>query len=167
MITKEISPDETKNGTFNIKVLSFADYPLFQNGAKITLRTNNISENSFFQVKNDIFLSGQLKDNTKSGIAWFYLLNGKTQDVASKSVPAWTKRVAGLWSSGNIDDKDFFAVVDYLVEHNMVKSNIEKNAISTMPHWLKKNAHLWFTGEIDDDTFVSSIQYLISRGIIY
>ena len=166
MITKEISPDETKNGKFTIKVLSFTDYPLFQNGAKITLRTNNISENSFFQIKNDIFLSGQLKDNTKSGVAWFYLLNGNTQYIQSESVPAWTKRVAGLWYSGNTDDKDFFAVINYLIDHNIVKSNTEKNTISTMPHWLKKNAHLWFTGEIDDNTFVNSIQYLISNGII-
>ena len=166
MITKEISPDETKNEKFTIKVLSFTDYPLFQNGAKITLRTNNISENSFFQIKNDIFLSGQLKDNTKSGVAWFYLLNSKTQYIQSESVPVWTKRVAGLWSGGNTDDKDFFAVVNYLIDHNIVKSNTAKNTVSAIPHWLKKNAHLWFTGEIDDNTFVSSIQYLISKGII-
>jgi hypothetical protein len=166
MITKEISADETKNGTFTIKVLSLSDYPLFQNGAKITLRTNNISENSFFQVKNDIFLNGHLKNSTKSGMAWFYLFNSKTPDVPTVSVPVWVKRIAGLWSSTNTDDKDFFTVVDYLVEHNLVKSNSEKNTVSTTPHWIKKSAHFWFTGEIDDNTFVNSIQYLISKGII-
>ena len=167
MITKEINPDETKNGTFTVKVLSFQDYPLFVNGAKITLRTNNILENSFFQVKNDVFLSGHLKDVTKSGLAWFYLFNNqKTQNVMYEPVPVWTKRVAGLWSSGNTNDKDFFVVIDYLVQHNIINSNSEKNTISIMPHWFKKNAHLWFTGEIDDNTFVNSIQYLISSGII-
>ena len=167
MITKEINPDETKNGTFTVKVLNFQDYPLFVNGAKITLRTNNISENSFFQVKNDVFLSGHLKDTTKSGLAWFYLFNNeKTQNVIYEPVPSWIKRVAGLWSSGNTDDKYFSAVIDYLVQHNIINSNNEKNTVSTIPHWLKKNAHLWFTGEIDDNTFVSSIQYLISAGII-
>lgn len=166
MITKEISADETKNGTFTIKVLSLLDYPLFQNGAKITLRTNNIYENSFFQVKNDIFLNGHLKNDTKSGMAWIYLFNSKTPDVSSTSVPVWIKRIAGLWSSTNTDDKDFFTVVDYLVEHNLIKSNSEKNTISTTPHWIKKSAHFWFTGEIDDNTFVNSIQYLISKGII-
>jgi len=167
MITKEINPDETKNGTFTVKVLSFQDYPLFVNGTKITLRTNNILENSFFQVKNDVFLSGHLKDVTKSGLAWFYLFNNqKTQNVTYEPVPAWTKRVAGLWSSGNTDDKDFFAVIDYLVQHNIINSNSEKNTVSTIPHWFKKNAHLWFTGEIDDNTFVNSIQYLISAEII-
>ena len=166
VITKEIPSDETINGTFTIKVLSLLDYPLFQNGTKITLRTNNISENSFSQVKNDIFLSGHLKNNTKSGMAWFYLFKSKTPDIPSESVPVWVKRIAGLWSSTNTDDKDFFTVVNYLVEHNLVKSNSEKNTISTMPHWIKKSAHFWFTGEINDDTFVNSIQYLISRGII-
>ncbi len=167
MITKEINPNETKNGTFTVKVLSFQDYPLFENGAKITLRTNNISENLFFQVKSDIFLSGHLKDTTKSGVAWFYLFNSqKTQNVTYEPVPAWTKQIAGLWSSGNTDDKDFYAVIDYLVQHNIVYSNNEKNTVSTMPHWMKKNAHLWFTGEIDDNTFVGSVQYLTSVGII-
>lgn len=166
MITKEISADETKNGTFTIKVLSLLDYPSFQNDTKITLRTNNISEDSFFQVKNDIFLSGHLKNNTKPGMAWFYLFNSKTPDVSPVFVPVWMKRIAGLWSSTNTDDKDFFTVVNYLVEHNLVKSNSEKNTVSIIPHWLKKSAHFWFTGEIDDNTFVNSIQYLISRGII-
>ena len=167
MITKQINPDETTNGTFTIKVLSFQDYPLYTNGAKITLRTNNILENSFFQVKNDVFLSGQLKDVTKSGLAWFYLFNNeKTQNVAYEPVPGWAKRVAGLWSIENANDKDFFVMIDYLVQHNIINSNSEKNTISTIPHWFKKNAHLWFTGEIDDNTFLSSIQYLISSGII-
>lgn len=168
MITKEISPDGTINGTFTIKVLSFANYPSFENGAKITLRTSNISEDSFFQVKNDVFLSGHLKDGTKSAIAWFYLFNDtKTQNVvAHEPVPAWAKRVAGLWSSESGHDGEFDTMIDYLVEHNIVSSNSDKNSVSTVPHWFQKNAHLWFADEIDDDTFVGSVQYLITTGII-
>ncbi|CUR52740.1 protein of unknown function [Nitrosotalea devaniterrae] len=167
MITKEISPDETNNGSFTIKVLSFIDYPLFENGTKITFRTNNISENSFFQIKNDVFLSGYLKDNTKSGIAWFYLFhNEKTQNMTSESIPAWIKQAVGLWSDENTPDENFYSVVDYLMEHNIIMSNNEKNTVSTIPHWFQKNAHLWVTNEIDDNTFVGSIQYLISAGII-
>ncbi|WP_166285705.1 hypothetical protein, partial [Candidatus Nitrosotalea sp. FS] len=99
MITKEISSDQTNNGTFTIKVFSFTDYPAFGNSSKITLRTNNISENSFFQVKNDVFLSGYLKDNTKPGIVWAYIFNSeKTQNMTHESMPIWIKRVAGLWS---------------------------------------------------------------------
>ncbi len=167
MITKEISSDETNNGSFTIKVLSFTDYPSFENGTKITFRTNNISENSFFQVKNDVFLSGSLKNNTESGIAWFYLFhNEKTQNMTYGTIPTWTKQVSGLWSDGNAHDEDFYSVVDYLMEHNIVKSNSEKSTVSIVPHWFQKNAHLWFTGEIDDNTFVDSIQYLISTGIV-
>ena len=168
MITKEISSDQTNNGTFTIKVFSFKDYPTFGNSSKITFRTNNISEISFFQVKNDVFLSGYLKDNTKPGIAWIYIFNStKTQDMTHESVPIWIKRVAGLWSSGNTSDEDFRSILDYMVQHNIVVSNNEKNTISIVPHWVQKNAHLWFTGEIDDNTFVGSIQYLISSGIIH
>ncbi|MDE1844561.1 MAG: hypothetical protein KGI10_04440 [Thaumarchaeota archaeon] len=168
MITKEISPNQISNGTFTIKAFSFKDYPTFGNGSKITFRTNNISENSFFQVKNDVFLSGYLKDNTKPGIAWFYLFNTeKTQNMTHESIPIWIKRVAGLWSSGNTYDENFHAAVDYMVKHNIVSSNDQRNTVSTVPHWMQKNAHLWFTGEINDNTFVGSIQYLISSGIIH
>ncbi|MGI0058344.1 MAG: hypothetical protein ACREBJ_01130 [Nitrosotalea sp.] len=168
MIQKEISSDETNNGTFTIKVFSFDDYPTFENSSKITFRTNNISENSFFQVKNDVFLSGHLKDDTKLGIAWFYLFNNeKTQTVTNESIPIWIKQVAGQWSSGNVQDEYFYAAIDYLMKHNIIRSNDEKIDISTIPHWLQKSAHLWFTGEIDDNTFVNSIQYMISSGIIH
>lgn len=167
MITKEISPDVTSNGTFAIKVLSFTNYPSFGNGTKITLRTNNISEDSFSQIKNDVFLSGHLKDITKSGIAWFYLFNNeKTQNITHESVPSWAKRVAGLWASEQGHDNDFYAMINYLVEHNVMNINNGQNTISTAPHWLKKSAHLWFTGDIDDKTFINSIQYLIATGIV-
>ncbi len=168
MITKEISSGETNNGTFTIKVFSFTDYPTFENSSKITFRTNNISENSFFQVKNDVFLSGHLKDETKPGIAWFYLFNNeRTQNMTNEPIPAWIKQVAGKWSNGNVQDEYFYAAIDYLMEHNIISSNNEKTTISTMPHWLQKSAYLWFAGEIDDSTFVSSIQYMISSGIIH
>ncbi|MDE1727976.1 MAG: hypothetical protein KGI02_01200 [Thaumarchaeota archaeon] len=167
MITKEISSDETNNGTFTIKVLSFNDYPTFENSSKITFRTNNIFENSFFQVKNDVFFNGHLKDDTRPGIAWFYLFNNeKTQNITNESIPIWIKQATGLWSSGNGQDQYFYSAIDYLVKHNIIRSNNEKITISTVPHWLQKSAHLWFTGEIDDNTFVSSIQYMISSGII-
>lgn len=168
MITKEISSDQTNNGTFTIKVFSFTDYPAFENSSKITLRTSNISENSFFQAKNDVFLSGYLKDNTKPGIVWIYIFNStKTQYMTHESVPIWIKRVAGLWSSGNASDADFHAAVDYMVQHNIVGSDNEENTVSIVPHWMQKNTYLWFTGEIDDNTFVGSVQYLISSGIIH
>lgn len=167
MLTREISLDQTNNGSFTIKVLSFTDYPSFGNSTKITFRTNNISENSFFQVKNDVFLSGSLKDTTKSGIAWFYLFNAeKTQNMTHESIPNEIKQVAGSWSNEGIHDEDFYSIVNYLIEHGIVKSNNEKDAISIAPHWVQKNAHFWSIDEIDDDTFVNSIQYLISERII-
>ncbi len=166
MITKEISPDITNNGTFTIKVLSFTDYPSFGSGTKITLRTNNISEDSFFQIKNDVFLSGYLKDITKSGIAWFYIFNSEKTHDMPEPVPVWVKRIAGLWSSQQGHDDDFNAALNYMIEHNIVNTDNGKNTISTVPHWLQKDAHLWFTDEIGDSEFVNSIQYLITKRII-
>ena len=86
--------------------------------------------------------------------------------MTSESIPAWIKQAVGLWSDGNTPDENFYSVVDYLMEYNIIMSNNEKNTVSTIPHWFQKNAHLWVTNEIDDNTFVGSIQYLISAGII-
>jgi len=109
-----------------------------------------------------------LKDDTKLGIAWFYLFNNeKTQNMTNETMPIWIKQVAGQWSSGNVQDEYFYSAIDYLMKHNIISSNDEKIDISTVPHWLQKSAHLWFTGEIDDNTFVNSIQYMISSGIIH
>jgi hypothetical protein len=87
--------------------------------------------------------------------------------MTHESIPGWIKRVAGLWSNGNVQDEYFYAAIDYLIKHNIINSNNEKITISVVPHWLQKSAHLWFTGEINDNTFVNSIQYVISSGIIH
>jgi hypothetical protein len=87
--------------------------------------------------------------------------------MTHESIPGWIKRVAGLWSSSNVQDEYFYAAINYLIQHHIINSNDEKITVSVIPHWLQKNTHLWFTGEIDDNTFVNSIQYLISSGIIH
>ena len=167
MITQEIIPANTINGQFTINVLSFKDYPSFESGAKITLRASNINNTSFSTVKNDVFLTGHLINGTKNGTAWFYVFsNDKEKTIISEPLPAWMKRIAGLWATGNTSVYNFKTIIDYLTEHNLIHPTYEKNSNGSIPNWFKKNAQLWYGGEIDDNTFTKSIQYMISARII-
>ena len=165
MITKEVKPKETQNGEFTIKVISLTDYPQFERGVKITLRGSNINNTSFSSGSNDVYLAGNLVNKTKSGMAWFYLFSKQQQTTTNISIPAWTKRIAGLWSAGNVSDNDFYGIISYLIEQNIIVTNSNEHS-GIIPHWFKKNAQWWYGGEIDDQTFVNSAQYLISGKII-
>lgn len=166
LITKEIMPQETINSTFAITVLNLTDYPQFSGGAQVNLRGANIENAKFSSAGNSVLLEGNLANKTKSGIAWFYIfgkpINETSQD---KSLPAWLKRTAGLWSTGSANDHNFSSIIEYLTQQKIITTNKWKNS-GNVPNWFKKTAQFWFEDEIDDATFVNSIQYLISAGII-
>ncbi|SMH71942.1 protein of unknown function [Candidatus Nitrosotalea okcheonensis] len=44
----------------------------------------------------------------------------------NESIPIWIKQATGLWSSGNGQDQYFYSAIDYLVKHNIIRSNNEK-----------------------------------------
>lgn len=166
MITKEITPQETRNGTFSITILNLADYPQFVNEAEVNLRGSNMENTKFSSAGNLVFLKGNLVNKTQSGTAWFYVFNKQTNEESqNKSIPAWAKRTVGLWSTGNANDHDFTTVIQYLTQQKIISTNNWKE-LGKVPNWFKKTANWWFNGEIDDTTFVNSIQYLVSAGII-
>jgi hypothetical protein len=166
MITREIMPQETRNSTFAITVLNLTDYPQFRGGAEVNLRGANIENTKFSSAGNSLFLEGNLANKTKSGIAWFYIFGKSTNETAlNKSIPAWVKRTAELWVTGNYSDHNLSPIIQYLTQQKIVTTNNWKD-LGKVPNWFKKTAHWWFKGEIDDATFVNSIQYLISAGLI-
>ena len=166
MITKEITPQETQNGTFSVEILNLSNYPQFGNEAEVNLRGSNIQNTKFSSTGPDVFLTGNLLNKTQSGIAWFYIFGNQTsEEPLNKSIPAWAKRTTGLWASGTVYDDNFSSVLQYLIEQKIVNVNNWKDQ-GKIPSWFKKTANWWFEGEIDDLTFVKSIQYLISAGII-
>ncbi|MGI0068910.1 MAG: hypothetical protein ACREAN_01495 [Nitrosopumilaceae archaeon] len=166
MITNEITPQETQNGAFSITILNLANYPQFANGAEVNLRGANIQNTKFSSAGSTVFLTGNLVNKTQSGTAWFYVFNNQTSGKSlNKSIPGWTKRTAGLWATGKAYDHDFYTVIQYLTQQQIVTTNNWKD-LGKVPNWFKNNAYWWFEGAIDDTTFVKSVQYLISAGII-
>ncbi|MDE1866344.1 MAG: hypothetical protein KGI08_01360 [Thaumarchaeota archaeon] len=167
VITKNITLNETQNGSFAIKVFNINDYPQFVNGGEATLRAVNINSTKFGSFNNTVFLEGYLINKTQPGIAWLYIFANQTsKEPKYSSNPLWEKRVAGLWANAKASDSDFYNMIQNFTGQKIIPTNDEKFAVGTVPNWLKNTANWWFEGKIDDATFLNSIQYLISSKII-
>ncbi|HYL66245.1 MAG TPA: hypothetical protein VEU72_03750 [Nitrosopumilaceae archaeon] len=167
LIISQIYPSETFNGTFSLNVLSQQDYQQYVNGIRISLRGTNMADPIFSSSDTNVTLTGHLVNNTKPGIAWFYIFENQNQtsNAEVKILPAWLKRTASLWSHQYIPNSDFHKVIEFFIQEGMV-SDTGKNSSSKIPEWFKNNAEWWYEGLIDDNTFTNEIQYLLSIGVI-
>jgi hypothetical protein len=168
VITKNVLPNDTQNGRFAIKVFNINDYPQFATRGEVTLRAVNINDTKFGSFNNTVLLEGTLINKTESGIAWLYLFDNQTDKESTHNYTStvWAKRVAGLWANGKASNADFYNVIQYLTQQNIMTSNNEESSGNVIPYWLKNTANWWFEGKIDDATFLNSIQYLISSKIV-
>lgn len=170
-LIKEIWPANTSNGKFSTHITSRNDYPQLLNaGVQVTYRTLNIDEPSITFPGNDIMLSGNLKDTTKSGTAWVYLFeDSNTKPTSTEQIPQWIRNTAGWWSEGNITDSDFLNGIEYLIQNNILKIEaVKENSTPSheIPSWIRNNAGWWSAGLISDEDFVAGIKYLIEVGTI-
>ena len=46
----------------------------------------------------------------------------------NNTVPEWVKNNAGWWAADEISDSDFFSGIEYLIENNIIKVNVETNS---------------------------------------
>ena len=84
------------------------------------------------------------------------------------TIPDWVRNNAGWWADGQIEDSDFVAGIQYLIENDIIKipeTQSGESTIEEIPDWIKNNAGWWADGQIGDSDFISGIQYLIENGI--
>ena len=177
MLVKEITIEETNNGTFTTKVGSLNDFPQFiKDGIRVSLRGTNLINTEFISHDSDIFLSGVLANKTESGTAWLYIF-GRANEKQSISeqptetkihIPDWIKKNTAWWVDGTLSSTDFLKGIRYLVQQGImsVPQTAKHQDMNKVPDWVKQNAAWWSEGKIDDKTFVTGIQYLISNRII-
>ena len=177
MLVKEITVEETNDGSFTKKVGSLNDFPQFiKNGIRVSLRGTNLINTEFSSQNSDVILSGNLANKTESGIAWLYVF-GRTEKEQSTSeptietkihIPDWVKKNASLWVDGTLDSTDFLKGIEYLIQREIISvpHTAKQQSLDKIPDWVKQNAAWWSEGKIDDKTFAAGIQYLISLGII-
>jgi len=168
---EEISPTETQNGEFAKIITSrFEHIQLANLGIKVTYRGINTNDLTVTFPQDDIAISGNLKDKTKSGRVWLYAFpETATQTSNLTEIPQWIKNNAAWWSEGTITDSDFLNGIEFLIQNNILKiQGVENNSQSSqeIPLWVRNNAQWWSSGLISDEDFLSGIKYLIEVGII-
>lgn len=166
MISVEIKPEQTYDGTFTEKVITTQNYPQLVDGVNVTLQALNIENTTLSSSYYYVTFGGNLINKTQSGFAWFYIFNNTQQPDKTKIIPAGLKRIVGLWSDNKAADSDFQYVIDYLMHEGLISVHHTNSSAVKIPQWIKQNASWWYEGKIDDKTFLSEIQYLMSAGII-
>ena len=120
-------------------------------------------------VESSILLADMQKDlEEQTPIIESYTI--VTEEPALTYVPIWVKSNALWWNQQQIDDADFMAGIQYLIQKSIIE--IENDKISEtvvtqdIPVWLKEVAGHWADNSITDEEFVNAMQWLISKEII-
>ena len=93
------------------------------------------------------------------------------QQLTSEDVPIWVKNNAGWWSQELIDDSDFIAGIQYLIQNKIIIILDDQVVTSSetsyqIPQWVKNNAGWWSEDLITEKDFTEGLQWLISNGVI-
>jgi len=91
------------------------------------------------------------------------------QTLKSQYVPIWIKNNAAWWSQELIEDSDFVAGIEYLIQQEIIlisDSGDVTNTSNEIPSWIKNNAGWWSEDLITEKEFIDGLQWLVSNGII-
>jgi len=92
------------------------------------------------------------------------------QTLKSQYVPIWIKNNAAWWSQELIEDSDFVAGIEYLIQSEIITIQddqvITSYSSNEIPVWIKNNAGWWSEDLITEKEFIDGLQWLISNGII-
>ncbi|WP_428325255.1 FxLYD domain-containing protein [Nitrosopumilus sp.] len=101
--------------------------------------------------------------------------------------PDWVRQSISLWIDGQISDSEFLALVQNVLDKNILPDEIEsqeilKNTAKTViqdipelyeektseliPYWVKDRAEWWIDGKISDLQFLRTIHYLREVGYL-
>ena len=96
-------------------------------------------------------------------------------DTSKLWIPDWIKNNADWWSQGLISDRDFAAVLGYMLNEKIILvENVRADSEDLividenihLPIWIKNNAEWWADGLITEEEFLIGIQFLIENGIL-
>jgi len=102
-------------------------------------------------------------------------LDESPQQTVTKiqKIPLWIKNNAKWWSHNEIDNDDFVAGIQYLIEKNIIQGPdrhigtiLETHPSTEIPVWVKTSAGWWADDLISDEEFMLSIEWLINEEII-
>ncbi len=92
------------------------------------------------------------------------------EQLKPQNVPIWIKNNAHWWSQEMIEDSDFVAGIEYLIQEEIItiseSGNVAAISSDEIPTWIKNNAGWWSEDLITEQEFIDGLQWLISNGII-
>jgi len=92
------------------------------------------------------------------------------EQLKPKNVPMWIKNNAYWWSQEMIEDSDFVAGIEYLIQEEIItiseSGDVAANSSDEIPTWIKNNAGWWSEDLITEQEFIDGLQWLISIGVI-
>ena len=93
-----------------------------------------------------------------------------TEMSISVNIPDWIRNNAKWWAGNLINDSDFVAGLEYLINSGTIEvapsSNNNSSGTAEIPSWIKSNAGWWAEEKISDRDFLKGVEFLIENGII-
>lgn len=110
---------------------------------------------------------------TQIEIAKPSILDTKTEVTITKTgfpgIPLWVKNNAMWWHEKQIDDTDFVAGIQYMINEELItihETQIKSSTTKEIPQWVSNVAGYWSNDQIPDDQFVQAMQWMVSNGVM-
>jgi len=91
------------------------------------------------------------------------------EELKSETIPKWVKIIAEWWVDQQIDDADFVAGIQYMVNNGIIYiPNTEpvNSSVTEIPDWIKTSTQWWVDNQISDDDFVKAMEWLVTNGVL-
>jgi len=92
-----------------------------------------------------------------------------TTKTGFPGIPQWVKNNAMWWHEKQIDDEDFVAGIQYMINEEIItipETTITSSTAEGIPQWVSNVAGYWSNDQIPDDQFIQAMQWLISNGVM-
>ena len=109
------------------------------------------------------------------------------ENMEEKIFPDWIRQSTSLWVGGQISDSEFLALIESVLEKNILPEDMkseqilkhtaktvinelpelyQENSSELIPLWVKDRAEWWIEGKITDTQFLRTIHYLREVGYL-
>ena len=161
----------------NIEILQQTAYNLIVKGEIVLKNTMAPTNFLFYAIDLDRnsgeFLVSNALEVVEQSIVLADEQNEITKTMNSEKlteIPIWVKSNAHWWKQQQIDDSDFIAGIEYLIQKAIIEINNDKNsnqvASNDIPDWVRDVAGYWAIDYITDDEFIHAMQWLINNGML-
>ncbi len=97
------------------------------------------------------------------------LTETKTTKTGFPGIPLWVKNNAMWWYEKQIENEDFVAGIQYMINEEIItipETEISESKSDEIPQWISNIAGYWSNDLITDAEFIQAMQWLVSNGVM-